>query len=681
MKISRYAIIVLTIAVALFIVPFFWVESGGMDLGGDSSRLYFYDPVSYIHAHVLYNIVSSGIGGNAISYYSLPFMLVLVGIKQFFSTTNLISIINGVKISLGFVFCYLIVKELLYSKTLRYKDFVTECSAIVAGLLYSLSPILINSGWERSILSHMQVFFNPLFFYLTLKFFVADSKKYLIGLLVLTFIFSIGFSYAAAPPFFAFYPVSLVFIVLYTKYIREQKIPLIKIAWGVVLFILLQAFHIVPHLIGILSFGSDVSASVFSDQTKFSRGLDYFTAIAPSVKVSTGFMGLPQLQKINILFFMHLLFPFIILLGLFYNKSKTILITAFVFLIVLFFATANITDTGFFFYKSLFYIPGFKMFRNFYGQWAFAFAFFYTILFGQCLAIVLNRIKLKYKFALCLIIATIIFLNSFSFLIGEKFNTIHHQSKISAVFKMDPLFEQTLDFIAKSPIDAKTLTLPLTGPGYQVVSGKDEKGAYVGPSLFSYLVGKNDYTGYEGFAPFGDFFVNAIKEKDYHSIRKLFSYTNIKYVVYNSDKRIYDNYFPDYPYDYVKQYLPDTQEEYKKIINSLPLDFSNKIGFGNNFHIYPVQKDVFLPHIYLTSNVVYTREPLYTPLWPAINDFPLRTAFLDVINSRSDSENIILEAENDNPFLVIFNNFHLHKHNPFISVSFDNFIYPFVYLR
>src|SRR3989338_3298087 len=102
----------LLIGLVLFIIPFTWLKPGEMDLGGDSSRLFFYDPIGYLNAQVFYNVVSSGVGGEAVSYYSVPFMLLLAALRSFFSATIVISIINGIKFGISFFFMYLIMKEI-----------------------------------------------------------------------------------------------------------------------------------------------------------------------------------------------------------------------------------------------------------------------------------------------------------------------------------------------------------------------------------------------------------------------------------------------------------------------------------------------------------------------------------------------------------------------------------------
>ena len=70
---------------------------------------------------------------------------------------------------------------------------------------------------------------------------------------------------------------------------------------------------------------------------------------------------------------------------------------------------------------------------------------------------------------------------------------------------MDPKYEEVLTYIRNLPVDGKILSFPFPDPGYQLIAGKNG-GAYVGPSTFSYLAGKNDFSGYEGLLPFSEFF-------------------------------------------------------------------------------------------------------------------------------------------------------------------------------
>lgn len=687
MKIKSYHLLSFVVGVVLFIIPFFWLKPGEMNLGGDSSRLYFYDPFSYLHAQTLYSVISSGTGGSAISYYAVPYMMLLLFVRIFLSPTFTISFFHGLILSIGFFSCYFIVKELISAERFRLRKFLLECICVLAGLFYLFSPAMVYSGWDRAILSHIQIFINPLMFFLMLRYLLTHDKRYLLTVLLLTFVFSLNFSFVGAPSFFAFYPFSLLFLILYVRFIRKKKIPVKDLLMSAAIFFLLQSFHIMPHILNLFASGSDINTALFSDKTKFVRGLYYFSATAPNIKVSLSFFNLPQVHDFGLFSFASFIFPLTIVLGFLWNKSKiqplygkSILLTGIFFLIVLFFVSANVTALGLTFYKSLFYIPGFQMFRNFYGQWAFAYVFFYTLIFGQALAILATQLRKKYMYLTIGFVSLVLLVNSWRLLNGSIVNSVHFQSKgIKQSIRIDPIYEKALHFVESLPVDGKILTLPLPGPGYQVIAGKDG-GAYIGPSTFSYLAGRSDFTGYDGLNPYGDFFLQSVRDKKYPSLFRLFSLLNIRYIFYNSDPYIYDENFPSYPYDYVRKFLPKDQKEYKDFINTLPLEKDKKIDFGDKYHFYPIKEELVFPHIYTTTKTVYTTDPLAFSLGSSFGD-QQHNAIFYFKNSKNKTDNLVLELQTATPLFLLKNNSHLHRHEPFITVKLDSISYPFVLLR
>src|SRR3989344_4104329 len=76
----------LVICVTLFILPFFWLKPGEMDLGGDSSRLFFYDPFNFLKNSNLYNVVRDGIGSVepewSYDYALIPYLAVFILLKS-----------------------------------------------------------------------------------------------------------------------------------------------------------------------------------------------------------------------------------------------------------------------------------------------------------------------------------------------------------------------------------------------------------------------------------------------------------------------------------------------------------------------------------------------------------------------------------------------------------------------
>src|SRR3989338_1143511 len=85
------------ISLILFIVPFFWLKDGEMDLGGDSSRLFFYDPINYIKSVGLYDVSTVGKGSVISFYFVIPYVGLIALFKFFLvSSTLVISSFNGI---------------------------------------------------------------------------------------------------------------------------------------------------------------------------------------------------------------------------------------------------------------------------------------------------------------------------------------------------------------------------------------------------------------------------------------------------------------------------------------------------------------------------------------------------------------------------------------------------------
>ncbi|MDP1721685.1 MAG: hypothetical protein Q8L37_00595 [Candidatus Gottesmanbacteria bacterium] len=577
-------------------------------------------------------------------------------------------------------------KELLSYNRKNFDAWIIEFSAIAAGLFYVFSPIMVNSGWDRAILTHTQIFVYPLMFYLLLRYIISHRFKYLLVVLLFTFLFSFNFSFFSAPGFFSFFPFSLVFLYIYSVRVLQKKFPWKGIIAGSILFLLLQAFHILPHVLSLLFFKSQYKA-VFSEESSISRGLDYFTAIAPSIKVSISLFNLAQVRDIAWTSFGSVFFPLVLLWGLIMNRKKgggwlsdSTLLTLFFFLVTLFFVSANITSLGFNLYKALFYIPGFKMFRNFYGQWSTVYVFFYALLIGQCVAVVASGIRNRYRYLLFLLFFIVLVSGAYPLINGSMVNDVHVRSKlIKQNIRMDSGIDSLIDKIRLLPVDGKILSLPLTGPGYQVIAGKDG-GVYIGPSMFSYLAGKNDFPGYGGLGPYGQGFIEAVRSNDFDIVNRLISVLNIKYIFYNSDPYIYDDNFPSFPYDYVRDYMPKTQKEYQTLLPKFPLDTGKTENLRNDKYLYSITDDSYLPHIYTTSDRIYTSFPDSFILNSQLNK-DIKSAIFHIGNSDKSSDNVILEAESDGPLESLRDNYHLHRHEPFVSVKLDNYLYPLVLIK
>lgn len=674
MKQHKLAIV---IAIILFFIPFFWLAPEEMNLGGDSGRLYFYDPAAYLNLHVLYNYLGSGFGVELTYYIYLPFILLMSLFRSILqSPTILISFFNGITLSVAFFSVYLLVKELLSKNENDIKsEYIINFSSIVAGLFYILSQIAIYSGWEKPVLAFNQIFLNPFMAFLILKFMLTQKMKYLVLAIFTTLIFTPNFSIVGAPPFFAFYPITVFFLFLYTKFVRRVSFRWRFFAIGIILFLLIHTFHLVNTIESVFSPGSSYNQTVFADEGEAGsrNGLTYFISVAGTVKLSQIWISLAQYQDKPYLA-IFIILPLSLAIAFFINRGKALLLTGLFFLVFFYFSSA-ITETGFFIYKQFFRIPGFSIFRNFHAQWSYAFFFFYALLLGQSLAIIANKLNKRLSLLFFTIFGAIIVGFSFPLLNGSVPIPIYPQN-VRFNFRMDPFIEQVLRYFRSEPVDGRVLMLPLTGPGYQIFQGKDG-GVYKGLPTISYLAGKSELGGYETLRPFQYTFLNFMQNNDYEGLKKLFSILNIKWVFYNSDPYIYSDTFSSI-YGEVSSYAPKDQNGYKAFIEKLPVTKLN--DYGDKYHIYSVNNDTYFPHIFATNNLLYSNSQIST-MFDSNFQKDIRQLVGNIESAKTNKDPMIIYGIPKSFLTNINDNNHLHKHVPFLNQKLSSPLYSLAVLR
>ncbi len=595
---------VIIVAIFLALIPLTWFKSGEMDLGGDSNRLYFYDPISYLKNDGLYYYagVREGIRTIEPHFYNIPYVAFFIAGKSTIGSSHaLLILFDIVKIVAGFLAVYAIIKDLI-GDGVRGK-YVREIAPVLGGLFYILSPG-ITSGWNTALSSHDQIFLYPIMLFLFLHYVLKTERRYLWYAIVISLVFSNSFSWIAAPPFFAFFPLSLLFVLMYLVFIRKKEIRWKEILVMAVVFLGLHAFHLIPETVSTFEPGNYLSTRVF-DKGSIAEQVGYFYGVLGLSKPIEHLLATSLVKgfgRISVI-------PFVVILGFLFSKKndKTYFLTGIFYLITYYLLTARITTWGVKIYATLFYIPGFSMFRNFIGQWLIIYYFFYALLFGQALFFVLpklNRILVKFVF---LIIVIILVANGWNFINGSIVKTIGFTTRgVRIGIKMDPRFEETLKFVRSLPKDSNVLTLPHTDCCYQVLHGLGDT-AYIGPSTLEFLAGIKDINGYNNMAPFSEQFLKAAKDHDYNSIKRILAYLNIHYIFYNSDPEVYDSTFPDYPYGYVRNFLPKTQKEYAQFVHEI---VSRKIFENGPYQVYSVDDQVSLPKFYTArQGVVYTSDP------------------------------------------------------------------------
>ena len=155
-------------------------------------------------------------------------------------------------------------------------------------------------------------------------------------------------------------------LLVYKRWILNQAVHWRQLGAAFIVFMFLQAFHIVPQIASMVTPGSVLYTAVFSSSGKFDRGLGYFSSIAPSIKTSINVLLLPQMMEVSKLLIFMIMLPLTVILGLLRSgkeeqrfKKTFLLIGGIIYCDFLFFATGNITDLGLSVYKNYLYSPDF----------------------------------------------------------------------------------------------------------------------------------------------------------------------------------------------------------------------------------------------------------------------------------------------------------------------------------
>lgn len=651
----------LVIAVILFFIPFFWFSPGEIDLGGDSSRLYFFDPLSWLNnsGYYIVNTLNSLSTANP-QFSAIPFLLFLLVIKKLMLNSGyfLNCAFSGLLLSGSFLFTYLSIKETVTDGDDKKGKFC----AIVGALFFVFSP-LVTDGWMKALYSFNQIFIYPLTFYLFIKYIKTTNLRYVLGAIISTLIFSVNFSFPTFPWFLAFFFFSLIFFFSYAKALGKTKIFFKGLVIFVPLFLAIHAFQLIPQIANVLTPTNPNNQAVFSKDLAVNRGLEYFLVLQAYTKLTYPLLNQVQFDlpkgigafeyglKYRQFYYVYI---FIILLGSILvqkngdNREKKINSSLIlVFLILAFLMSANITRYLANFYKSLFSVPGFSMFRSYYSKFGMSFTFFYAILLGFSLSRVFEFLRFNLlKIILSLYLLTIIIFNGWPLINGMIVNSILWQSNnVKLPTQMSENYLSFLDTVKQRNLDGRYLSLPLTNEEYQIVQG-EKGGAYFGPSIISILGGKNDFAGYGSFNVFSKEIVNALSKKDINLLNKYFAFLNIRYIFHNSDDYVYVN-FPSYPYATSFKDTFPTNYSIKEFINSLGYQEINKIKFMTTY----INDDTYLSHFYIPSSIYKSGWPLeiLTKIY-SLPDFQIRSAVFFDYQNIGKMEKIFLATEDNSPF-------------------------------
>lgn len=619
--------------VLLFLIPFLWSSQNFYNLGGDDSRLYFYTPSNWLKNVALYSWFGHFFGSYIPPQAHIPCNIFSIVLKFLCPLLNLQKMIYGLILFFAFLMTFLTIKEFLDTE-----DRTSYYAAILGGLTYVFSPLVFYTNWTFLVASIDGIVGYPLIFFFFLRAINRKQVRYLIYGSLFSVIFSIGLR--TTPLASAFLMGLFIFFILYLSFFSERLKIIIKYT-GIYLLLLffINSFWTIPwfssmkqgtlQVVFALSvLGKETAVSHVSTIAPYmnifdtlcnllSRGMIYNWNGA-HIKIAKYTYGLTPLS---------IFLPIIIFSALLFRKNKktarlnkiwfSLAITT---LFLAYLVTVNITKIGIPLFN-LFtrYFPGWVMFRNFYGKFAPTYVFFYSLTLGVSLYIISkSTFKKSVKIAVFVIIFLIVILQALPFIRGD-INNLFLRPNIDATMNVaiPPYYIDAISTISELE-EGKVLSLPLTVASWSFFKSRGNNGIYIGLSPIFVFTGRDDFNGRSAFID-GERFIpgltslvkEAMQNRDYEFLGKLFGLLNLRYIVYNSE--IYENEIPGKIGEY---YIWGYNEfQTKDNIESLIKEISEKrIGKFNPISIYELSSKYYYPTIYSTNKALPVNTETLVPL-------------------------------------------------------------------
>ncbi|MFH1855860.1 MAG: hypothetical protein ABH836_01355 [Candidatus Omnitrophota bacterium] len=510
-------IILIAVMLFLFMSPQFWFGKGAFDACGDDPKLQFYAPENYLSNFSLYTWSSY----NALSTSNLPypnyvFVLMPQALKKIgFSPGQIEKIFYGLILSFGFLFTTLSIKELF--KISSIDDNLKFWTAVIGALLFVLSPLIQYTDWIARLSSVIfAIFLYPAMFYFLISAINRRSVPRLFFGACLSSIFSFAI-YVPLPWFFAFLTGVVLFLAAYICIYRDRFLLVFKYVLIYVIFIILLNLSWINILAGAFLFSGDIpmlangvigidvlkESAGFVKDIAFNFNMLYSLLFLPS----KNFVGVGSMFK-NFFYykalFVFLPLPLVLAGGLWAAKKterKILAILLLPLVMLAYFITVNITDIGVKSFTVLIMkVPGFIMFRNFYGKFPIVFSFFYGMTLSATLAILISKIKKRWvkttiiTVLLCVVIALGSPLLSGRIIGVSPSGGIHED--------LCPVIPEThfkaMDIIKADKTDSRVLVFPLSFAQYMCFKGTNKE-AYVAVPYIKVLTGHDELSGMWSF--------------------------------------------------------------------------------------------------------------------------------------------------------------------------------------
>jgi hypothetical protein len=603
-------LVLIGIAVILFLIPnLFW---GNLYIvGGDDARLYYLYPLEYLK-NFSFNVMSGNTLGGNLGYmpvsYSAPIIIFLLFLKKIlpFANTQLVS--YGIIFSLGFLFFYYFLQELISKKNPFY-----FWSSVVSSLAYLLSPYITRTYFQSQFISIFLLMVLPVCLYLFISGLNRKSAAHIVASSLFYSVFGAsvyGFPWLL-PVFITLIPFFVYLAVRYGRYFWKM----VFVFTGV--FLLCNVYWIIHYIIPVIYktgeanyTASLVTKSFIQQNNDLIAAMVYLNNPVHQMiqYLRTSWQdrqGATLIQSVGILYISIIVCAGIMLRRVKKDIRILYLVACAGLLLAMLFVTPNfgLWNVQLFQFLNA-HVPFFVIFRNMYDKFALAMAFHYAFALWISF-VVLSEAKIKriYLYVLVIIALLVTVARSIPYMhpIYKETGDSTHISGLNQDYMDFTRYIQTLN------TSSRFVWYPMTFGDYVYLSdGANPNHYYVGISPLQIFSRSSDLAGFYGLqtpgAPELNWNVLALlQQKNYAEVGNVLKKLNVGYVIVNNEKGPQGGPFVLEQFNFVQS----QNEQYKQTI------LGEKIrDFGKRYSLYAINSEFSSPTVFLTdAEIPFRKNP------------------------------------------------------------------------
>lgn len=524
----------------------------------------------------------------------------------------------GFSLSTGFLGAYWTVHQLLE----RDIGLATSVVLIAGALFYVSCPLVAVIYWGAPYEWPLAVGGIPLLLSLSLAYLRSGTMTTLLSFSAITTISGAGIQ--VVPVSLPFLPVVVIVIGFAASRPHTVRFALRRVAHLAAVFAGASAYWLIPlgasiFVAGGMGSTALAAASTVKDTVQsvvIGQSLLYTFAAVPSFEFLRAFnwntLGFIPWYRLFIV-------PNIAVLGMSIHyllvsqrsPRRSFVLSLYLvlaFLLLAFFETVNLLSLG----EGLFlfisgHVPGWAMFRNFYGKFAAAYMLVYSIILALGISFALAHRSRFVRVVLPCGLLILVSLQGWPLLGGNviRLQMTGAPSGYTSVGQLSPSFWSAMSYLERRDATWRVLELPFHNPPQSIYPMQPSSAVYIGDSLVRVLSGHDVFNSIASFRSEGSIDLpglleDALRRRDYQTTGLILRLTGTRLVLFTSGvpPAISSHWKPTVPF-------PQNSEEMAALARGVSATLAASFAdpSGASWDVYELPEATSLTRAFVTSSV------------------------------------------------------------------------------